>query len=164
MPSDSCMGLAGVRGWRFKTSVGSGCVQVLVVPGWLESCKPWAVPGSGHFVQPLLLVLMKGPSPAPQNLMGGARELLRGCWWPKPLPHLLTPPLKHTAPWCGSELPNPPQKPLLSSSILCYVCSPLPFPTPSPYCREAAPHPGACLRPLLRSRMSLGNGSTSFPH
>lgn len=121
MPSNSFMGLAGVLGWRFKTGVGSGCIRVPAVPGWLESCEPWAVPGLGHFIQPLLLVLMEGPSPAPQNPVGCARELLGGCWWPKPLPHLLTPPLKHAALQCSSELPNPPQKPLLSGSILCYI-------------------------------------------
>lgn len=121
MPSNSRTGLAGVLGWRFKSRFGSGCIWVPAVPGWSESRKPWAVPGLGHFFQPLSLVLMEGPSPAPQNLVGCSREFLGGCGWPKPLPHLLTSPLKHTAPQCSSELPDPPQKPLLSSSIPCYV-------------------------------------------
>lgn len=145
--------------------MGAGrCVWVLVVPAWLESCKPWAVPALGHFVQPLLLVLMERLSPALQNPVGCFKELLGGCWWPKRLPHLLTPPLKHAAPWCRSELPNAPQKPLLSSSILCYVLFAPHFP---PHLRTAGRQLhswGACLGPLLCSRMSLGNGSTSFPH
>ena len=164
MPSDSCTGLVGVLGWRFRTRAGSGCIRVPAVPGWLESCEPWAVLGLGHFVQPLLLVLVAGPSPAPRNPVGCSRVLLAGCWKPKPLPHLLTPPLKHAAPRCSSELPNPPQKPLLSSSILRYVHFPPCF---LPHLRTAGSQllaRGACRGPLLCSRMSLGKGSTSFPH
>lgn len=76
MLSASQMGLAFILGSRFKTRVGSGCVRAPVVPGFLETCKPWAMLVLGHFVQPLLLLLMEGPStPFPGPLCMAVRQL-----------------------------------------------------------------------------------------
>lgn len=119
-----------------------------------------AGPGLRHFVQPLLLVLMEGPSPAPQNPVGCSREFLRGCWGPKTLLHLLTPPLKHAAPWCSSELLMPCRNLWFPAQFFTTLFfTPIFHPIPIPL---SAWEP--CLDLVLHTRTNPGNRSTSFPH